>query len=80
MGANPLGVTQMNSKLTSNIPIKAESMIPGNWYWTEEDGRFVASEHCDDGFAIVYLDGDQDMQSLLGISFNTLVYPAISKC
>jgi len=62
--------------------MKAEKMMPGRWYRTVPNkyGRFVAGSLTADGKHImVFLDGDTDMQSCLGLRPDDEVEPAETK-
>lgn len=44
--------------------LKAKDMERGSWYRTNRYGRFIAGGRLNDKCMLVYLDGDQDMQSM----------------
>lgn len=71
------------SDFSHNKKLTAGEMQQGNWYWTPKEGRFVASRNYTDTdgteWAVVYLDGDQDMQSTMMLKLTTPVWEATPK-
>lgn len=60
--------------------VKVSDMIEGGWYFHDSgSGRFVAGPTTTEEYRYVYLDGDSDMQSMMGLKQDATVTVAIPK-